>query len=142
MPMAQSTHRWSRGGARFLLVIVALGLIEWRIRATRLKPSATSSATAPMIGEYFIGGAVPRPGAYTVTGRTITLRQALLAAAFGPREAKEAAFISINRRTANDGEELIKVEPAALFDRGEGNEPLQPNDQVFVVEKSTPLGAP
>ena len=124
-----------------LLLLLLVGVIGWKVWGGR--PRQTVSVINPavlMVGEYYLGGDVPRPGAYTVVGRSVSLRQALVAAQLGPQQAKQVDFITIFRRTGKDDEEFIKVDPAALFERGEGNEPLQPDDQVTIVGKPKPPG--
>ena len=133
-----------------VLIALLLAVIGWRLWESRriattvlstptgrgsAPPSTLPAATPPAIGEYFIGGAIPRPGAYTIDRRTVTARQAAVAAGLTREVAKEIAYITIYRRSGQTGEEFIKIDVAGLLERGENDEPLKADDRVMVVPK-------
>jgi len=83
------------------------------------------------IGEYYMGGHVARPGAYTLTGRRITLKQAITAAS-GLDQLAIPQRTDIIRRINKSQEVFVRVDLAQVF---EGQRPdiyLKPDDQVMV----------
>ena len=83
------------------------------------------------IGEYYMGGHVSRPGAYTLTGRRITLKQAITAAS-GLDQLAIPQRTDIIRRINKNQEVFVRVDLAQVF---EGQRPdiyLKPDDQIMV----------
>ena len=82
-------------------------------------------------GEFYIGGQIQRPGPYSLTGRDVTAKQAVIAAGmFGPLGWPNNSILI--RRIGNDQE--LRV-PLLLDDIFAGREPdifLKPNDQILV----------
>lgn len=84
-----------------------------------------------VIGEYYMGGHVMRPGAYSLTARKITLTQAVIAASMLDGIAIPERT-DIIRRINENQQVYARVNLAAIF---EGKAPdiyLKPNDQVLV----------
>lgn len=83
------------------------------------------------IGEYYMMGNVTRPGAYDITGRRLTVKEAIAAAGgFGPLAWPSRA--DLIRRVSQDEEQVIQLDLDAIF---AGNAPdfyLRPNDIVNV----------
>ena len=83
------------------------------------------------VGEYFMGGNVGRPGAYSLTGRRITVKQAIVAAGgFGPLAWPARA--DLIRRVSNDEEQIIQVDLDAIFAGKAPDFFLRPDDVVNV----------
>jgi polysaccharide export outer membrane protein len=82
-------------------------------------------------GEYYIMGEVSRPGAYTLTGRKITVKQAVAAAGnLGQLSWPENSLLI--RRLEGNQEQTIPLDIEAIF-KGEQNEIyLRPNDVIAV----------
>jgi len=83
------------------------------------------------VGEFYLLGQVNRPGAYTLTGREVTLKQAI-AAAGGLAVLAWPSRCEITRRLDQDREQIIPVNLEQIF---AGNQPdvyLRPNDIVNV----------
>lgn len=88
------------------------------------------SATERPIGEYYLGGRVPRGGVYSLSGREITLRAAIIAAG-GPEAGAE--FVDVQRKV--DGRSQLLLQNASLDEIFAGKVPdivLQPDDQIMV----------
>lgn len=83
------------------------------------------------LGEFFLLGQVQRPGVYSLTGRDITLKQAV-AAGGGLALLAWPSRCEITRRLDQDREQIIPVNLEQIF---AGNQPdvfLRPNDIVNV----------
>jgi len=83
------------------------------------------------LGEFFLLGQVQRPGVYSLTGREITLKQAI-AASGGLALLAWPSRCEITRRLDQDREQIIPVNLEQIF---AGNQPdvfLRPNDIVNV----------
>lgn len=148
--MPESSKRRRTGPIALLLValLIVLGTAGWwlrsrtdasaagRMRASAPQAAATTPATnpaaaPPLQGVYYIGGHVPRAGAYAFNGQPVTVKQALAAAGL-PASAKGLSYVTISRTTP-EGPELVKIDPAALFGRGEQDEPLRADDKILVT---------
>lgn len=85
----------------------------------------------PPAGEWYINGEISRRGVYSLTGRKITLLQAI-AAAGGLTELAVPQRTELVRRIGEDAEEIIYVDLAKVA-RGEAPDfYLQPNDIINV----------
>jgi protein involved in polysaccharide export with SLBB domain len=84
------------------------------------------------VGEYYIGGYVQRPGAYSLTAREVTLKQAIIAAgSLDPGLTN--AFLSVERKESGRAFPLLRN--ASFQDLLSGKQPdviLRPNDEVMV----------
>ncbi|MDB5327399.1 MAG: putative polysaccharide export protein, partial [Phycisphaerales bacterium] len=85
----------------------------------------------PTVGEYYIGGNVLAQGAYSLTGRKITLKQAIIAAR-GLNEVAWPSRTDIVRRLPGDKEVFVRVDLDKIFSGQEPDLYLKADDQVNV----------
>jgi hypothetical protein len=85
----------------------------------------------PVIGEYYMGGHVLRTGVYSLTGRNISLKQAVIAAGMLDQVAIPEQT-SLVRRIGGDKEVYCRVDLAAIFAGEQPDIFLKPDDQVMV----------
>jgi hypothetical protein len=111
--------------------------IEPRLRAAAADPAAGTAIipadndpAANQPGEFFILGAVARPGVYSLTDRKVTIKQALAAAGMDLEKAKDLQ-IKLIRRTG-DRETTTTVNVAAILNGTESDRYLQPSDMIQV----------
>jgi polysaccharide export outer membrane protein len=83
------------------------------------------------IGEFYMYGNVLRPGAYTLSGRQITLKQAI-AAAGGLDALAWPSHCEITRRLDQDREQIIPVNLEQVFAGNQADLYVRPNDIVNV----------
>ncbi len=96
-----------------------------------VRPDDLIFVPTPVIGEYFLGGHIARPGVYSLTGRNITLKQAITAAA-GLDALAIPRRTEIIRRIGDNQEMIVRIDLDAIFS---GNQPdifLKPDDTVRV----------
>jgi protein involved in polysaccharide export with SLBB domain len=86
---------------------------------------------AGQIGEFFLMGHVQRPGAYTLTGREVTLKQAIASAGGLSIEAWPTRC-EISRRIGEGREVLVPIDLDAIFDGRDQDVLLRPGDIVNV----------
>ncbi len=103
-----------------------------------IKPGDMIFVPTPQVGEYYMGGHVLRPGAYSTTGRRITLKQALIAAG-GLDQVAIPARTELIRRIGVDQEVFVRVDLERIAAGLEPDLFLKPNDQIRV---GTNAGAP
>lgn len=103
-----------------------------------IKPGDMIFVPTPQVGEYYMGGHVLRPGAYSTTGRRITLKQALIAAG-GLDQVAIPARTELVRRIGADQEVFVRVDLERIAAGLEPDLFLKPNDQIRV---GTNAGAP
>ncbi len=85
----------------------------------------------PVQGEFYIMGNVLRPGVYSLTGREITLRQAISAAGgLGP--IADPSRCELIRRIGGNQEQVVKINIDAIFAGKEPDIILKPDDIVNV----------
>ena len=103
-----------------------------------IKPQDTIVIPSPQVGEFYMGGHVQRVGVYSLTGRQITLKQAIISAGMldelGIPERTE-----VIRRLGRDREIFVRVNLAKVF---RGEQPdffLKPYD---IVQVGTSVFAP
>lgn len=90
----------------------------------------TIRVLAGQTGEYYMGGNVFRPGAYSITGRQITLKTAIASAGnLAPLAWPDRCTIY---RRYGDREEMHQVNLAAIFAGKEPDVLLKNNDLVMV----------
>ncbi len=87
--------------------------------------------TAPITGEYYVGGNVPRTGVYSLTGRQINLLQALISAGADPQELKEME-VEVRRRTPDKKEEVFRYTVPKLLEKTGEPFILAPDDLITV----------
>ena len=83
------------------------------------------------VGEYYMGGHVARPGAYTITGNPITLKNAVIAASMLDQLAIPERT-DVVRRLGPDREVFVRVNLAKIFAGQQSDIYLKPNDSVMV----------
>lgn len=102
-----------------------------------IKPGDMIVVPPPPIGEYYMGGHVNRPGAYSLTARKITLTQAMISAG-GLDQVAIPARTEIIRRVGNS-QLFVRIDLDRISAGLEPDIYLKPNDQVMV---GTNMGAP
>ena len=85
----------------------------------------------PMIGEYYIGGNVLAPGAYSLNARKITLKEAITAAR-GLNEVAWPSRTDVIRRLPGDKEAYVRVDLDKIFSGQQPDLYLKPDDHVIV----------
>jgi protein involved in polysaccharide export with SLBB domain len=85
----------------------------------------------PTIGEYYMGGNVQAPGAYSLAARKITLTQAVVAAR-GLNEVAWPSRTEIVRRLPGDKQVFVKVDLDKIFAGQEPDIYLKPDDRINV----------
>ncbi|MFB3890883.1 MAG: SLBB domain-containing protein [Phycisphaerae bacterium] len=83
------------------------------------------------IGEFYIGGEVNRPGVYTLTGRDVTVKMALVAAG-NPGPLAEPMNVVLTRRIGDNQEMVIPLDTMAIYRGDENDFFLKPNDVILV----------
>lgn len=96
-----------------------------------IRPFDMISVPPGAVGEFYMMGNVSRPGAYDLTGRRLTVKEAIASAGgFGPLAWPSRA--DLIRRVSQDEEQIIQLDLDSIF---AGNAPdfyLKPNDIVNV----------
>ncbi len=92
----------------------------------------------PTVGEFYMGGHVGRVGVYSLTGRKITLKQAIISAGMLDQVAIPSRT-DIIRRTGPDQEMYVRVDLAKVFAGEQSDLFLKPND---IVQVGTNAAAP
>jgi len=83
------------------------------------------------IGEFYVGGEVLRPGVYSLTGRRVTVKQAVTAAGnVGPLGWPENSILI--RRIGDNQEQIIALNIEAIFKGQDPDVFLKPNDIIAV----------
>jgi protein involved in polysaccharide export with SLBB domain len=96
-----------------------------------IRPFDTINVPAGSVGEYYLGGNVTRPGAYALTGRRITVKQAIVSAGgFGPLAWPSRA--EVVRRVSKDEEQTIQLDLDAIFAGSAPDFYVKPNDIINV----------
>lgn len=96
-----------------------------------IRPFDTINVPEGMYGEYYLGGNVARAGAYTLTGRRITVKQAIVSAGgLGPLAWPGRA--EVVRRVGKDEEQIIQLDLDAIFAGTAPDFYVKPNDIVNV----------
>ena len=96
-----------------------------------VRPQDMIIVPQPTIGEYYMGGHVGRVGVYSLTGRKITLKQAIVSAGMLDQVAIPQRT-DIIRRTGPDQEVYVRVDLAKIFAGEQSDLFLKPNDIVQV----------
>jgi len=104
-----------------------------------IKPGDTLIVPTVTIGEYYMGGHIARPGAYSLTGRKITLKQAVIAASMLDALAIPQRTDLIRRlpgrgpeRRRQDREIFVRVDLDKIFAGEQPDIYLKPDDQILV----------
>src|SRR5690606_10789461 len=96
-----------------------------------IRPNDLIMVPEPAVGEYYMGGHVLRPGVYSLTGRNITLKQAIVSAAMFDALAIPSRT-EIIRRLPGDREVFVRVDLEKIFAGQQSDLYLKPNDVVNV----------
>jgi protein involved in polysaccharide export with SLBB domain/beta-lactamase regulating signal transducer with metallopeptidase domain len=96
-----------------------------------LFPKDVEPPADELIGEYYMGGQVDHPGAYSIVKRIVTLRQAVVSAGV-PKDLPAGAKLRVVRRTS-DGEQIIERDAQPLLKDGTGDLPMRPEDQAMLL---------
>jgi hypothetical protein len=111
--------------------------LDRRIEAKRQEFAARPDARrllAGNVGNYYVGGSVPHPGAYPIEGR-VNLLQALIAAGLDVN-ANAAETVRLFRRGPDDKQETVtSLTVKELIDRRDQDVFLLPEDTVLVGAK-------
>src|SRR5690606_19884676 len=79
-----------------------------------IRPRDVIRVPLPNAGEYYVGGNVQNPGTYQLTGRQVTVKQAIVSAGgFGP--LAEPSRANLVRRLAGDEEQTIQIDLDAIL---------------------------
>lgn len=103
-----------------------------------IRPQDLLIIPPPTIGEFYMGGHVGRVGVYSLTGRKITLKQAIISAGMLDQVAIPQRT-DIIRRTGPDQEMYVRVDLAKIFAGEQSDLFLKPND---IVQVGTNAAAP
>ncbi len=96
-----------------------------------IRPGDIIVVPQPIIGEYYMGGHVARTGVYSLTGRDITLKQAIISAGMlDPVAIPQRTRIV--RRIGQNQEVIARVDLKKIFAGTEPDLFIKPNDQVMV----------
>lgn len=96
-----------------------------------IRPQDTVVVPIPEAGEFYMGGHVQRVGVYSLTGRQITLKQAIISAGMLD-ELAVPERTEIVRRLGRDKEIYVRVNLAKVFRGQQPDVFLKPYDQVMV----------
>lgn len=96
-----------------------------------IRPRDLILAPSPVIGEYYMGGHVQRVGVYSLSGRQITLKQAVVSAGMLDGLAIPQRMDLI-RRLGADREVFARFNLDGIFSGTEPDIFLKPYDQVMV----------
>src|SRR5204862_6739456 len=96
-----------------------------------IRPNDLLIVPGPVIGEYYMGGHIGRVGVYSLTGRDITLKQAVVSAGMFDQVAIPERT-EIIRRIGKDHEVFARVNLARIFSGDDADIFLKPNDIVNV----------
>ena len=86
----------------------------------------------PAIGEYYMGGHVARVGVYSLSGRKISLKQAVIAAGMLDQLAIPQRTQVVRRLQGSNQEVYTMVDLAKIFSGEQPDLYLKPDDQIQV----------
>ena len=112
-------------------------LFEGKVNDLDLQGSDLVYVSPPITGEYYIDGSVPRTGVYSLSGRRISLRQAI-AAAGGLEKGLVDADIQIIRRTDKETQGIIKTRYSEIASQKAHDLFLEPNDIIRISNQTAP----
>jgi polysaccharide export outer membrane protein len=96
-----------------------------------IRPNDLIMIPPPVTGEYYLGGHVARGGVYSLTGRKISLKQAIISGG-GLDGVAIPERTDIIRRIGPNKEVWARVDLNAIFDGRQPDIWLKPNDQIMV----------
>src|SRR5207248_5726633 len=103
-----------------------------------VRPNDLLVVPGPVIGEYYMGGHISRVGVYSLTGRFITLKQAVISAGMFDQLAVPERT-EIIRRISPGQEVFARVNRSGIFGGGGWDVYPKPND---IVNAGTTVWAP
>ena len=96
-----------------------------------IRPQDLINVPPGSVGEFFMMGNIARPGAYSLTGRRLTVKEAIASAGgFGPLAWPSRA--DLVRRVSQDEEQIIQLDLDAIFAGEEPDFYLKPSDIINV----------
>jgi hypothetical protein len=96
-----------------------------------IRPRDTLYVPPAEFGTYYMGGHVVRPGAYSLSGQRVTLKQAIIAASMlDPLAIPQRT--DVIRRLGPNREVWVRVNLAKLFAGRQPDVYIKPDDQVLV----------
>jgi hypothetical protein len=96
-----------------------------------IRPKDIIYVPDPQSGYYFVGGHVARPGAYTLTGQRMTLKDAIISASMFDGLAIPQRT-DIIRQVHPDHEIFVRVDLTKIFSGEEPDIFLKPHDKIMV----------
>lgn len=96
-----------------------------------IRPGDLIYVPEPITGEFYMGGHVQRTGPYSLTGRKITLKQAIVSAGMFDQVAIPGRS-EIIRRIGTDKEAFVRIDIDKVFAGEQPDVYLKPNDIVMV----------
>jgi protein involved in polysaccharide export with SLBB domain len=96
-----------------------------------IRPNDKVYAWLGPVGEFYVNGNVYRPGVFSLTGRKITVRQAIIAAG-GLSQLAIPERCELVRRYNDNQEEIIRLNLDAIFAGSQPDVVLKPNDMINV----------
>jgi polysaccharide export outer membrane protein len=96
-----------------------------------IRPNDLINVPAGVVGEFYMMGNIARPGAYALTGRRLTVKEAI-ASAGGFGALAWPARADLIRRLTNSEEQIIQLDLDAIFAGEAADFYVKPNDIVNV----------
>ena len=96
-----------------------------------IRPKDVIYAADPQTGFYFVGGHVARPGAYTLSGQKMTVKDAIISASMLDGLAIPQRT-DIIRHISPDHEVFVRVDLTKIFSGEEPDFYLKPDDKIMV----------
>ena len=96
-----------------------------------IRDGDTIRVPAPIQGEYYIMGNIVRPGPYSLTGREVTVRQAV-ASAGGLSPLADPSRCELVRRIERDKEQSITLDVDRIFAGKDPDIMLKPDDVINI----------
>jgi protein involved in polysaccharide export with SLBB domain len=96
-----------------------------------IKPKDVIFVPDPQTGFYFVGGHVARPGAYTLSGQRLTLKDAIISASMLDGLAIPQRT-DIIRQVHPDHEIYVRIDLSKIFSGEEPDIYLKPHDKIMV----------
>ena len=126
---------WGRAARTDLSRVIAINLAKLRDGDPRMNIviRANDIIRVPQIeaGEFYVGGEVQRPGVYSLTGRKLTVKQALIAAGNLSPLAWPSNSVLV-RRIGDSQEQFIPLDIEKIFRNEEPDIFLRANDVIEV----------
>ncbi len=132
----QTLHIVRREGDSQRVIDIPLKALREGKVALNLPIESGDIISVPLVqsGEFYVMGAVERPGVYSLTGRKISVQQGVASALGKPGDIQKLT-VTVLRRTADDKEirVLQDVPLHAIFDGTHADVYLEPNDIIRVT---------